>query len=208
MEDKSTQQAAPLTIEAEPPTARRRRGPQFMPQDKRRLYFLLLLLALSILLLIVTIIGTYTDTFWIVSLVAVFALGLIGAISPIWPLPGSLAAFLFASLGMNPVLAAVAAGIAEPIGLIVYYTGGSSVEKALAKIKGYSRVQSWMIRRGGTTALFLSCVIPGPWNKPAAAISGSVKYPLVKFYFICFAGTMIKCLGYAFAGYIVFKAVS
>jgi membrane protein DedA with SNARE-associated domain len=208
MEDKSAQQAASPTIEAEPTTARRRRGLKFMPQDKSRLYFLLLLLALSILLLIVTIIGKYTDTFWIVSLGAVFALGLIGSVSPVWPLPGSLACFLFASLGLNPVLAAVAAGIAEPIGLIVYYTGGYRVAKILAKIKGYSRVESWMIRRGGTTALFLSCAIPGPWNKPAAAIVGSAKYPLVKFYLICFAGTTIKCLGYAFAGYFVFKAVS
>jgi len=178
-----------------------------MPQDKRRLKLLLFLLALSVFLLIVTIIGTYTETFWILAFVAVFSLSLVGAISPVWPLPGSLAAFLFATLGLNPVLAAVAAGIAEPIGLTAYYTGGSRMKRTLEKIKGYSRVESWMIRRGGTTALCLACAVPGPWDKPAAAISGSATYPLVKFYIACFVGTTIKCLVYAFAGYLVYKTV-
>jgi membrane protein DedA with SNARE-associated domain len=181
--------------------------PQDMPQDKRRLKCLLILLALSVFLLIISIIGTYTDTLWLILFVTVFSTGLVGAISPVWPLPGTVATFLFAAIGLNPVLAAVAAGIAEPIGLTVYYTGGSGMKSTLAKIKGYHRVESWMMRRGGTTALFLACVVPGPWNKPAAAISGSAKYPLVKFYIVCFVGTTIKCLFYAFAGYFVYKAV-
>jgi membrane protein DedA with SNARE-associated domain len=207
MEDKSTRQELSPSIEAETTTGRRKRKLQFMPQDKRRLKFLLLLLALSVFLLIVTIIGTYTETFWIIGLVAVFSLGLVGASSPVWPLPGTLAAFLFAALGLNPVLAAVAAGIAQPIGLTVYYTGGSRMKSTLAKIKGYSKVESWMNRRGGTTTLFLACTVPGPWDKPAAAIVGSAQYPLVKFYVVCFVGTTIKCLVYAFAGYLVFKAI-
>ena len=195
------------SIEAETTTSRRRRKLRFMPQDKRRLKCLLILVALSVFLLIITIIGTYTDTLWLILFVTVFSTSLVGAISPVWPLPGTVAAFLFATLGLNPVLAAVAAGIAEPIGLTAYYTGGSRMKSTLAKIKGYSRVESWMIRRGGTTALCLACAVPGPWDKPAAAISGSATYPLVKFYIVCFVGTTIKCLVYAFAGYLVYKAV-
>jgi membrane protein DedA with SNARE-associated domain len=205
LEDKSPQPAEADAVEAELSPIRRRKRLEFMPKDKKRLKFLLLLLALSVFLLIVTIIGSYTETFWIVGFVAVFSLALVGAAAPFWPLPGSLAALLFAALGMNPVLAAVAAGIAQPIGLMVYFTGGSRMKSTLAKIKGYSKVESWMNRRGGTTTLFLSCAVPGPWDKPAAAIVGAAKYPLVKFYVVCFVGTTIKCFGYALIGYLIYR---
>jgi membrane protein DedA with SNARE-associated domain len=177
-----------------------------MPKDKKRLYFLLLLLALSTLMLILTFVGRATGSDTILGIVAVFSMGIMSALSPVWPMSGTLACFVFASLGLNPLLAALVAGIAEPIGLTPYYSGGYGVKKTLAKMKGYSTVENWMSRRGGTVALFLSCAIPGPWNKPAAAISGSTKYPFYKFDLVCFVGTTIKSFGYAFAGYLVYRA--
>ena len=206
LEAKSPQPAETDAVEAESSPLRRRRRLEFMPQDKKRLYFLLVLLLLSILMLILTFVGRVTGSDTILGIVAVFSSGIMGALSPVWPMAGPLAAFVFASLGLNPVLAAFAAGIAEPIGLMPYYSGGYGVKKTLAKIKGYSRVENWMSRRGGTTALFLACAIPGPWNKPAAAISGSAKYPFYKFFLVCFIGTTIKCFGYAVAGYLVYRA--
>jgi len=179
---------------------------EFMPQNKKHLYFLLVLLALSTLMLILTFIGRATGSDTILGFVTIFSTGIMSALSPVWPMAGTLAAFVFASLGLNPVLAAFAAGIAEPIGLTPYYSGGYGVKNKMAKLKGYSRVENWMSRRGGTVALFLSCAIPGPWNKPAAAISGSTKYPFYKFFLVCFVGTTIKSFGYAFAGYLVYRA--
>ncbi len=114
--------------------------------------------------------------------------------------------FRFCQPWTKSLTGSIAAGIAEPIGLTPYYSGGYGVKKTLAKMKGYSRVENWMSRRGGTVALFLSCAIPGPWNKPAAAISGSTKYPFYKFFLVCFVGTTIKSFGYAFAGYLVYRA--
>ena len=206
VEVKSPQPAESDTVEAESSPVGRRRRLEFMPQDKKRLYFLLLLLLLSILMLILTFVGRVTGSDTILGIVAVFSMGIMSALSPVWPMAGTLAAFVFASLGLHPVLAALAAGIAEPIGLTPYYSGGYGVKNKLEKIKGYSRVENWMSRRGGTAALFLSCAIPGPWNKPAAAISGSAKYPFYKFFLVCFVGTTIKCFGYAVAGYLVYRA--
>jgi membrane protein YqaA with SNARE-associated domain len=206
LEAKSPQPAETDAVEAESSPVRWRQRLEFMPQDKKRLYFLLLLLALSTLMLILTFVGRATGSDTILGVVAVFSMGIMSALSPVWPMSGTLACFVFASLGLNPLLAALVAGIAEPIGLTPYYSGGYGVKNTLAKMKGYSRVENWMSRRGGTVALFLSCAIPGPWNKPAAAISGSTKYPFYKFFLVCFVGTTIKSFGYAFAGYLVYRA--
>ena len=206
LEDKSPQPPETHAVEEESSPVRRRKRLEFMPQDKRRLYFLLLLLALATLMLILTFVGRVTGSDTILGIVAVFSMGIMSALSPVWPMAGTLAAFVFASLGINTVLAAFAAGIAEPIGLTPYYSGGYGVKNTLAKIKGYSRVENWMSRRGGTTALFMACAIPGPWNKPAAAIVGSTKYPFYKFFLVCFIGTTIKSFGYAVAGYLVYRA--
>ena len=206
LEDKSPQLAGTDTVEAESSPVRRWQRMEFMPQNKKRLYFLLVLLALSTLMLILTFVGRANGSDTILGFVTIFSTGIMSALSPVWPMAGTLAAFVFASLGLNPVLAAFAAGIAEPIGLTPYYSGGYGAKNAIAKLKGYSRVENWMSRRGGTTALFLACAIPGPWNKPAAAISGSTRYPFYKFFLVCFIGTTIKCFGYAFAGYLVYRA--
>jgi membrane protein DedA with SNARE-associated domain len=206
LEDKSLQPAEIDAVEAESPPIQRKKRLEFMPQDKRRLYFLLILLALATLMLILTFVGRITGSDTILGIVAVFSMGIMSALSPVWPMAGTLACFVFASLGLNPALAAFAAGIAEPIGLMPYYSGGFAVKNTMAKIKGYSRVENWVSRRGGTTALFMACAVPGPWNKPAAAIVGSMKYPFYKFFLVCFIGTTIKSFGYALAGYLVYRA--
>jgi uncharacterized membrane protein YdjX (TVP38/TMEM64 family) len=205
LEDKSPQPAEADAVEAELSPIRRRKRLEFMPKDKKRLYFLLVLLALAILMLVLTFIGRYTGSDTILGFVMVFSLGIMGAVLPFWPVAGPLAALIFAAYGLNPVLAAFAAGIAQPIGLTPYFSGGNAIKNKVAKIKGYSRIENWVSRRGGTTALFLSCVIPGPWDKPAAAIVGSAKYPLVRFYIVCFVGTTIKCFGYALVGYLIYR---
>ncbi len=168
-----------------------------MPRDKKRLYFLLALLAFSVLLLILAFVGIAIDSDEILGFVVVFSAGLIGAVLPV--VTGPLAAGVFAGLGVNPVLAAAAAGMAEPIGAIPYYTGGIGINKATTRAKGYSKFEGWMKRRIGIT-LFLACVVPGPWAKIAYVISGSARYPLWKFVVLCVAGTAIKALIYAYAG--------
>src|SRR4030066_307515 len=48
--------------------------------------------------------------------IGIFAMAVIGSASPVWPLPGSWAAFIAAGLGLNPLYLGLAAGFGEPIG--------------------------------------------------------------------------------------------
>jgi uncharacterized membrane protein YdjX (TVP38/TMEM64 family) len=205
LEAKSPQPTETDAVEAESSPVRRRRRLEFMPKDKKRLYFLLILLALAISMLILTFVGKDTGSETILGFVMVFSLAIMGAVLPLWPVAGPLAALIFAAYGLNPVAAAFAAGITQPIGLTPYFSGGNAIKNKMAKIKGYSRIENWMNQRGGTTGLFLACTIPGPWDKPAAAISGSTRYPFYRFFLVCFVGTTIKCFGYALIGYLIYR---
>ena len=98
----------------------------------------------------------------------VFVMGLAGSSVPIWPLPGSWAAFLAGGAGLNPALIGLAAGIGEPLGESTYYMAGYGGQAAVTNVKGYREIVRWMERHGAIT-LFLVCAIPNflPVIKPA-----------------------------------------
>ena len=129
----------------------------------------------------------------------VFLMGVIGSASPIWPLPGSWAAFIAAGLGLNPFLIGLAAGLGEPIGELSGYTAGYGGQIAINRWKRYTQIMNWMRRRGGIT-IFIISAIPNFFIKLATIAAGALRYPLWKFFIYCWAGKTVKSLGFALAG--------
>ena len=129
----------------------------------------------------------------------VFLMGIIGSSAPIWPLPGSWAAFLAAGLGLNPFLVGLAAGLGEPIGELSGYTAGYGGQIVVQKWKRYAQIENWMRRHGGPT-VFVVSAIPNFFIKLATIAAGTLRYPFRRFFVFCWAGKTVKSLGFAFAG--------
>ena len=169
-------------------------------------YILLLIAGVLVMILVTTLVQKPTNFEEYITgsgYAGIFLMGVIGSASPIWPLPGSWAAFIAAGLGLNPILAGLAAGLGEPIGELSGYTAGYGGQIVVQKWKRYAQVERWMKRHGGLTIFFASA-IPNFFIKVATAAAGALRYPLWRFITFCWAGKTIKSLGFAFAGYGLF----
>ena len=138
--------------------------------------------------------------------IGVFAMAVIGSASPVWPLPGSWAAFIAAGLGLNPLFLGLLAGLGEGIGELSGYTAGYGGQVALRRFKKYQQIENWMKKYGGP-AIFLFSAIPNFFIKAATIAAGGLHYPIWKFFIFCWAGKTAKSLAFAFAGYGLFDGI-
>ncbi len=171
--------------------------------SRKHLKYIVLLLAGTLSMILVSILvqkptnpQEYIETS---GYAGVFLMGVIGSASPIWPLPGSWAAFVAAGLGLNPFLIGLVAGVGEPIGELSGYTTGYGGQIAINRWKRYAQIMNWMRRHGGMT-IFIISAIPNFFIKLATIAAGSLRYPLWKFFIYCWAGKTVKSLGFALAG--------
>jgi membrane protein DedA with SNARE-associated domain len=177
---------------------------------KSQLKYILLLIVGALIMLLVSILvqrpedpKEYLAT---TGYLGVFLMGVIGSASPVWPLPGSWAAFLAAGLGLNPFLVGLAAGLGEPIGELSGYTAGYGGQIALQRFKKYQKIENWMRKYGGVT-IFVVSAIPNFFIKAATIAAGGLRYPIWRFFIFCWAGKTIKSLAFAFAGYGLFEGI-
>lgn len=161
-------------------------------------YILAFLAAIGIMCAFIPFAGR-AEEFENYGYLGIFFMGVIGSAAPIWPLPGSWAAFIGGGLGWNPFLVAVAAGIGEPVGELTYYMLGYSGRPVLQNWSKYHRVENWM-KRHGTITLFLVSAIPNPVIRVADVSAGTLRFPVWKFFLILCLGKTIKALAFAFAG--------
>jgi membrane protein DedA with SNARE-associated domain len=171
--------------------------------SRNQLKYIVLLIAGALAMILVSILvqkptnpQEYIETS---GYAGVFIMGVIGSASPIWPLPGSWAAFVAAGLGLNPFMIALAAGVGEPIGELSGYTAGYGGQIAINRWKRYAQIMNWMGRHGGMT-IFIISAIPNFFIKIATIAAGALRYPLWKFFIYCWAGKTVKSLGFALAG--------
>jgi membrane protein DedA with SNARE-associated domain len=66
--------------------------------------------------------------------------------------------------------------------------------------KFVDRFADW-IRRRGEIAVFLMSAILNPLFYPFTAIAGMLRFGLVKFFFLCWAGKSLKNMAIAYLGY-------
>jgi len=206
--DAPAQQEAP-----EPSEAQDARGPGAgVASRRRRLFYLLLLVASALVLILVTVLvqrpADPEEYLTSAGYTGVFLMAVLGSAAPVWPLPGSWAAFIAAGLGLNPIFVGLAAGLGEPIGELAYYSLGigGGAQLPTHRWKWYVRIQDWMRRWGGPT-IFAVSAIPNFFVRLATTAAGTLHYPLWKFFIFCWAGKTIKSLAFAFAGAGLFEGV-
>jgi membrane protein DedA with SNARE-associated domain len=208
------EQSKPLEQEhdKDPSNAEGTQGIEAKPsvKVKSQLKYILLLIVGALIMLLVSILvqrpedpKEYLAT---TGYLGVFLMGVIGSVSPVWPLPGSWAAFLAAGLGLNPFLVGLAAGLGEPIGELSGYTAGYGGQIALQRFKKYQKIENWMRKYGGVT-IFVVSAIPNFFIKAATIAAGGLRYPIWRFFIFCWAGKTIKSLAFAFAGYGLFEGI-
>ncbi|MFO8011146.1 MAG: VTT domain-containing protein [Dehalococcoidia bacterium] len=133
-------------------------------------------------------------------------MAIIGSTSPIWPLPGSWAAFVAGGIGLNPFLLGLSAGFGEPIGESTGYMAGYGGHVAVTRMKGYSTVEQGMKRRG-SIILFLVSAVPNFVIKATVVCAGALRYPFWKFFVFVWMGKTVKSMFFAYTGYYLFDTL-
>ena len=95
--------------------------------------------------------------------------------------------------------------------LTIYMTGHGAgrviVENRHGKIqRAYEKLLGLMERRG-PIVLFIVASVINPFFYPAALAAGALRFGLMKYSVIVFAGKIIKCMTVVFAGYWGLKGI-
>src|SRR4030042_2413581 len=150
---------------------------------RRNYIHILVLLATILLMVSLILLGVMSEVgieeFEDYIYLGVFLMGIAGSAAPIWPLPGSWAAFLAAGFfgsgyGWYLLIIALAAGTGEAIGELSGYMLGYSGQPVMTKWKKYQRFEDWM-KRHGSLAIFLTSAVPNPVIKLVNASAGALR---------------------------------
>jgi membrane protein DedA with SNARE-associated domain len=136
-----------------------------------------------------------------------FIISVLAGATVLVPIPGILVVFTLGSV-LNPALVGIVSGMGEAVGSIGIYLSGWGGQKAVQNLnhKMVNRFVDW-IRRRGEIAVFLMSAILNPLFYPFAAIAGMLRFGLVKFFFLCWAGKAIKNTIIAYLGFFGLRSV-
>lgn len=127
-----------------------------------------------------------------------FLASLIGSASLVVPIPGIAVVFTLGGI-LNPWVVGLFAGLGMAIGELTGYLAGYSGEVVLHRLRFYDRVEGWLRRHGGIL-IFVVAAIPNPFFDVIGAVAGAFRYPVWKFFLLCWGGETIKGTLYALAG--------
>lgn len=137
--------------------------------------------------------------------VGAFLISILAGSTVIIPVPGD--AVIFALGGMsqsilNPLFVGLAAGLGEAIGVLSSYLAGWGGHTALKnrQVRFYSRVESWVKKRG-SLVIFLASSVLNPFFILFGIAAGALRFPPWKFFLLCWAGKTVKDTYIAFLGW-------
>ncbi len=128
----------------------------------------------------------------------IFVLSFLAYATVLLPAPGVAVVFTMGSV-FNPIGVALAAGTGAALGELSGYLAGFSGQAVVERVEIYERLTKWMKRNGSLTVLVLAA-IPNPFFDLAGVAAGSLKMHVVRFFFWCWIGEVIKMAIFAFAG--------
>jgi len=130
-----------------------------------------------------------------------FVISLLAGGTVFVPIPGILVIFTLGSV-LNPAILGVVAGLGEAAGGIGIYLSGYGGQKAAQNLNGrfFTKFSDWIRGRGSVTVFAMSAIL-NPLFYPFAAIAGMLRFGLVRFFFLCWAGKTVKNMMIAYAGY-------
>ena len=136
-----------------------------------------------------------------------FIISILAGATVFVPIPGVLVVFTLGSV-LNPALVGIVSGLGEAVGSIGVYLSGWGGQKAIQNLnhKFVDRFTDW-IRRRGEIAVFLMSAMLNPLFYPFTAIAGMLRFGLVKFFFLCWAGKAIKNMAIAYLGYFGLRSI-
>ncbi len=160
---------------------------------------------------------------WKYGYLFVFLVSFLAGCSIPNPLPYIIVIFTVSSV-LDPTsvaLVGVISGLGAGIGGTLVYLAGRGGGKFFSKIgflspstggkstftsRWTSRITNWAQRRG-TIVVFIMSVVFNPIFAPAAIAMGVIRFPLWKFFLMCWAGNTVKSLIIAYSGYFGFGAL-
>jgi uncharacterized membrane protein YdjX (TVP38/TMEM64 family) len=128
----------------------------------------------------------------------IFLFNLLANATLILPVPGVLVTSLMGGV-FNPFWVAVAAGTGASIGELSGYLAGFSGQKVAKRTPLYERMEGWMKQYGNWAILMLSFV-PNPFFDMAGMIAGALRMNVLRFWFWCWLGKILKMLLFAYGG--------
>lgn len=135
-----------------------------------------------------------------------FIISVMGGATIIIPIPMLAVVFALGGVLKYTWLLGLVSGLGETVGaLTIYmtgYGGGAAIAKGVhGKLQvAYERMIAQMEKRGSWTLFLLSSVI-NPFFYPAALAAGALRFSVVKYFIVCWAGKTIKGMTVAYAGY-------
>lgn len=170
-----------------------------MPPNRRTtLLRVASLLAVVAIVILVYSLGGKAKQLAIYGYPGIFVIAMLSNATIFLPAPG--VAIVFALGGVLSPLplalaAATGAALGEMTGFIAGYSGQGLVEKSAT----YERIYPW-VDRFGAWAIFILAALPNPFFDFAGVAAGMLKLPLRKFFPACWAGQVVKMIGFAYAG--------
>ena len=138
-----------------------------------------------------------------IGYVGVFVLGFLTNATIILPAPSWMVTIM-ASVTLNPLLVALAAGAGETGGEITGYLAGSSGSIVLENNAKYQK-SSRLMQRYGVWFLMVLAFIPNPAFDIVGIIAGTLRMPVTKFLWGTFLGKFGRALLLAYGGYGVLR---
>lgn len=137
----------------------------------------------------------------------VFVISILAGGTIFVPIPGLLVVFTMGSI-LNPSIIGACAGLGEALGSIGIYLSGYGGRRVFQNTNHglYSRLSGWL-RRHGSIAVFINSAIFNPLFYPFTAIAGMLRFGLLKFFLLCWAGKTVKGMVVAYAGYFGLRSI-
>jgi uncharacterized membrane protein YdjX (TVP38/TMEM64 family) len=128
----------------------------------------------------------------------IFLFNLLASATLILPVPGVLVTSLMGGV-FNPFWVAIAAGSGAAIGELSGYLAGFSGQRVAERTPMYERMEGWM-KRYGNWAILVLAFIPNPFFDMAGMIAGALRMNVLRFWFWCWLGKILKMILFAYGG--------
>jgi len=132
----------------------------------------------------------------------IFVVNLVASGTVLLPAPGALFTYAFGAV-LSPPLVALASATGASIGELSGYAAGVSGQAVIGNTKFYRTFHGLMQKHSNFTGylLLIAATIPNPFFDLVGIAAGALRYPLVRFLTLTFAGNLIKMYAIASAGY-------
>jgi uncharacterized membrane protein YdjX (TVP38/TMEM64 family) len=117
------------------------------------------------------------------------------------PIPGVWVVFAMGAV-FNPFFLAIFAGLGAAAGELSGYLLGFSGQGLAERSKLYDRIYAFMDRhqRWSDLLILIMAFIPNPFFDLAGISAGTLKIPVLRFYFFCALGSILKMLAFSYGG--------